>query len=296
MFGSIYAAFIAWCTLEKEYSIDSWRVYLVVCSIPALAAASSLFFFPESPEFYIMSGNTKKAFESFRSVCTWNGTEISEDLLFAETETLPIRRNSKPASSFSYREVLDKIMQLFSEEYRKLTLMSCAVWITISFAYYGYTTWQPQYLLSRGINDDNDGIQLYLSTLIITVFQLPGSLLSALSVDYFGRKKTLSASLFLSALAMLGIFLTGSAKGVFILACAYSLVSVGSWNMLNVLSSELFAPEVRATGYGVSAAAGRIGGILGTALFGVLSGSWAVLLCVCSLFVGSVSSYYLSKK
>jgi hypothetical protein len=294
MFGSIYAALIAWATLESEnftifsHQIEPWRLYLILCSFPALVAALSLLFFPESPQFHLANGRSWKAYESLLQVCKWNNVDPPEE----PEPSSPDYYGAVLSPKRSFKEMLDHIIRLFFAPYRRVTAVSCSIWVCISFAYYGYTTWQPQYLQDRGIDSDSIGLSLYLSTFIISLFQLPGSLLSALCVDRVGRRLTLSLSLLISACAMLGVLLVGSASGAFYLSCAYSLLSVGSWNILNVLSSEMFPAEVRGIGYGVSAGAGRLGSALGSALFGLLSGGWALSLCVFGLICGCVLSAY----
>ena len=57
--GSIFAAMVAWAVIPNletlgyigSVEISSWRVYVMLCTIPCLSAAIALVFMPESPYF-----------------------------------------------------------------------------------------------------------------------------------------------------------------------------------------------------------------------------------------------------
>jgi hypothetical protein len=78
-------------------------------------------------------------------------------------------------------------------------------------------------------------------------------------------------------------------------ACAFQACTVAAWNAVDVISSELFPTQVRATGMGLCAASGRLGAMLAQAVNGYLVGSPARLLLVAAstLLVGAVSPNFL---
>ena len=54
----LFAAFLAWLVIPTDIrftlgtlEVTSWRIYLMVCAIPALFGAFLLLFMPESPSF-----------------------------------------------------------------------------------------------------------------------------------------------------------------------------------------------------------------------------------------------------
>ena len=63
--GSVFAALVAWAVIPNlspqgyigSVQLRSWRVYLMLCTIPCLTAAIALLFMPETPYFlYSVSG------------------------------------------------------------------------------------------------------------------------------------------------------------------------------------------------------------------------------------------------
>ena len=50
-----------------------------------------------------------------------------------------------------------------------------------------------------------------------------------------------------------------------VFSCIFNGVSVGGWNALNILSTELFPTKQRGSAFGVLSALGRIAAILGIA-------------------------------
>lgn len=54
--GRLYASFLAWIIIPKDYEfmlgnmeISSWRIFLMLCVIPSVSSAIILLFMPESP-------------------------------------------------------------------------------------------------------------------------------------------------------------------------------------------------------------------------------------------------------
>eukprot|EP00475_Leptophrys_vorax_P021689 TRINITY_DN2946_c0_g1_i2.p1 TRINITY_DN2946_c0_g1~~TRINITY_DN2946_c0_g1_i2.p1 ORF type:complete len:407 (-),score=101.81 TRINITY_DN2946_c0_g1_i2:79-1299(-) len=310
MIGTIYAAAMAWATLDKALlpfagtMIDSWRLYVSLCSIPAFSAAIMLLFFPESPQFYFSKQRTSEAFNSLRRVSTWNGKEVPLEF-YAEDHvpgdvTVSSSEHDKFTWSFGFfGAVLSKFASVFKPPYAKVGSLSAAIWFTISLAYYGFTIWQPQYLKDRGLDpNDTAGLSLYMSTFIIALAQFPGSILSAYAVEWIDRGPTLTVSLFLSAISIFFILMVESSRDVVILTCVFSGISVASWNTLNVISTEMFDVEIRATAYGVSAAVGRIGSVVGNLAFGVFESTHPaipIFLVCLFLFFGGLFSLALPK-
>ena len=94
---SIYpiAACLAWVLIpHQEWTVDfyfktlsSWRLFVLLCVLPALSAALLLLFFPESPKFLIKSGRGPEAKSVFSYIIKTNGGSTVDDLqstLFAD--------------------------------------------------------------------------------------------------------------------------------------------------------------------------------------------------------------------
>lgn len=112
---------------------------------------------------------------------------------------------------------------------------------------------------------------IYQTSFYVSIANLPGNVLAAWATERFGRKFTLVGSCFASGLAVFCIWFVGSPAGVTLFACLFAAVSVGAWNALDVVAVELFPTPMRTTAFGVQAAAGRLGAVVGNALFGQVS-------------------------
>lgn len=153
------------------------------------------------------------------------------------------------------------------KRHRRISLLSSFVWFGLSFGYYGLTMWIPDYFAHL------DSVNTYLSTFLSAVSNLPGNLISIWSVNAIGRGRTLAIAMLLSSISVLGVFAVKSGAGVVAVLCVFGGVSVPGWNSLNIVTTELYPTHIRSTAYGVFAAIGRVGAVLGSVAFGQLSGS-----------------------
>ncbi|KAF3430718.1 hypothetical protein E2986_09690 [Frieseomelitta varia] len=72
---------IAWLIIPQKWTINtgsgameinSWRVFLAICSLPEFLACIALFAFPESPRFLLLKGRRQEALEVFKKIYSVN--------------------------------------------------------------------------------------------------------------------------------------------------------------------------------------------------------------------------------
>lgn len=72
---------IAWLIIPQKWiinlgngdiEINSWRVFLAICSLPEFLACMAIFAFPESPRFLLLKGKTDEALEVFKKIYSVN--------------------------------------------------------------------------------------------------------------------------------------------------------------------------------------------------------------------------------
>lgn len=72
---------IAWLIIPQKWiinlgsgdvEINSWRVFLAICSLPEFLACMAIFAFPESPRFLLLKGKTDEALEVFKKIYSMN--------------------------------------------------------------------------------------------------------------------------------------------------------------------------------------------------------------------------------
>jgi len=208
-----------------------------------------------------------------------------------ESSTFQVKKESKE------RKFIQNLKQLWSKQYAKSTFMMWILWFTVVFSYYGMFLWLPTVMVEKGF----DLISSFKYVLIMTLAQLPGYFTAAYFIEKFGRKFVLSTYLLGTAISAL-IF--GNAESVEMLLISGMLLSffnLGAWGALYAYSPEQYPTVIRATGTGTAAGVGRIGGILGPLLVGVLLskgydyGFIFGIFCV-SILVGVLAVVFLGKE
>lgn len=106
--------------------------------------------------------------------------------------------------------------------------------------------------------------------LIMTLAQLPGYFTAAYFIEKFGRKFVLVSYLLLTAFSAIW-FSSASTEAMLIAAgISLSFFNLGAWGAMYAYTPELYPTSVRSTGVGLAASFGRVGGIIGPYLVGLL--------------------------
>ncbi|CAB1420826.1 unnamed protein product [Pleuronectes platessa] len=168
MIGGIYASAMAWAIIPhygwsfqmgSAYQFHSWRVFVLVCAFPSVAAIATLSVVPESPRFYLENGKHDEGWmilkqvhdtnmrakghpEKVFSVTTIKTVKQIDELTDTGTDTPVWKRYRLKIISLS-QQIRQNILACFSPEYKRTTFMLMAVWFTMSFSYYGLTVWFP---------------------------------------------------------------------------------------------------------------------------------------------------------
>ncbi len=158
------------------------------------------------------------------------------------------------------------IAQLWSPAYARRSAMLWILWFGITFTYYGIFLYVPSLLAARGLSEVRSNEFFFLST----IAQIPGYFSAAWLVERWGRKPTLVAYLLGTAVAAFLFGNAGTGTDAFVYAALLSFFNLGAWAIVYTYSPELYPTAIRATGAGIAAAVGRIGGIIGPFLTPVL--------------------------
>ncbi|XP_053128490.1 synaptic vesicle glycoprotein 2B isoform X2 [Hemicordylus capensis] len=132
MIGGLYASVMAWSiiphygwgfSMGTSYHFHSWRVFVVVCSLPCIASLVALKFMPESPRFLLEIGKHDEAWMILKQIHDTN-----------------MRAKGEPERVFT---VLDNVLYCLTAQYRMNTLFLAVVWFTMALSYYGLIVWFP---------------------------------------------------------------------------------------------------------------------------------------------------------
>ncbi|MGP3560056.1 MFS transporter [Geobacillus sp. BK01] len=199
---------------------------------------------------------------------------------------LRLRLPDSPRFAAARKEetVWRNIVNVWSAPYRKETVMLWLLWFCVVFSYYGMFLWLPSVMVMKGFSL----IKSFEYVLIMTLAQLPGYFSAAWLIERAGRKFVLityllgtaaSAYFFGTAESLIGLM----ASGMFL-----SFFNLGAWGALYAYTPEQYPTSIRATGAGMAAAFGRIGGIFGPLLVGSLVAQGVPVAAIFTLFCLSV--------
>ena len=251
-YGWILAALIGYLVIP-EYG---WRVAFLIGALPAFYVLVLRRRLPESPRYLLRKGRHAEAREAAAALgVEYEGTD----------------ENQHSESSLSSGTGLGL---LWSAPYARRTAMLWVLWFGMVFSYYGIFTWLPQILATSA---GYGLVRSFEFVLIITLAQIPGYFSAAYLVERWGRKPTLVVYLLGSAAAALAFGLRGlgadaSGAEIVLWGSLVSFFNLGAWGVLYGYTPELYPTAARGSGAGWAAGIGRIGGIAGPYLVGLMLG------------------------
>ena len=269
--GTILAGVVAVTVLPAF----GWRGAFAIGALPALYVAYLRRALPESPRYLAERGRTPEADAVVRRIERAGGGA----LLTLAPIIAPVRAGKT------------RIAELLGGRYIRRTAMLWILWFVVVLTYYGMFLWIPSLLVARGFDDIRPG-QANMLFFLSTLAQVPGYFSAAWLVERWGRKPTLVVYLLGTAVSayMFGNVGAGTDTGnsglVLLWLSLLSFFNLGAWGVVYTITPELYPTSVRATGAGVAAAVGRVGGIIGPYLTPVLvtaiavNGTFAVFMAL----------------
>jgi len=323
MSGNIIAAALAWLIIPiaplghlLNLPYNSWRLYLAICTLPAISSGLVFSCMPESPKYLMEVGHKEEAlrvFERMYRINSYRSNKSEFDVfdLQCHVKKLDLSTKSTGISSLcvkfikTIKQFFVSIRELYKPPLTLVSVVMTIVYFTLSFGYYGLYMWFPELfnrmeknggsacsidrvsILNNSIiensNMDNKtcdatiASNIYFDTLLTALSNLPGNIFTIIVIDRLGRKTLLASSMVLSAVSVFFIATLHSKLESVIFSCIFGGISVIGWNALDVLSMELFPTELRSTATGLYMGIGRIGAILANIIFGVLVDVYCVI-------------------
>jgi len=261
-------------------SENGWRWALAIGALPALYSAVVRTVLPESVRFLESRGRVVEAeavvtrFERSAGVApepafvapatpTAGGSWTPQPIVPgprrpSADESDPVERDGTRTRPQPPAARGTRVAALFAPSLRRRTVALWLVWFLVNFAYYGAFIWLPTILVADGFTL----VRSFEYTLWITLAQLPGYAASAVLVEVWGRRRTLSTFLVGSAVAAALFASAGSEQGVLLTGMLLSFFNLGAWGALYAVTPELYPTSVRGTGSGAAAGFGRIASVL----------------------------------
>ncbi|CAK1580938.1 unnamed protein product [Parnassius mnemosyne] len=315
--GNLFVAGLAWVIIPSEiggttggFVYNSWRIFLLVMSLPSFLVAALLFLLPESPKFLISTGRHEAALEVFRGIYLMNTGRSKEEypvkqlLVDVPVRAKPEKQLEEKEPKSKMRRMLSDIMenskQLFVPPILKFTTISITINFTFHIGYYGLMMWFPEmfnrfdewsrasggaeadicavtaYVTQRGSHsagalcDAHIRSDVFMDSLITVAAAIPSNIFAVLGMDRLGRKFFLVFATFSAGFCSAAMYFVYNKTNNLIVSAIFSSVISCGNASLDCLITEVFPTNLRATGVAVSMVAARLGGIIGNVVIAAL--------------------------
>ena len=261
--GLVVGPLIAAGLLASGMSTDlTWRILLGLGAIPGLAVFYLRRQIHETPRFALAGGAVEEAQAAITAAMGASpGPKAAPDV------------QVKPPQSAleGFKDLLRNPRML------KWLIGTSAAWALMDFCYYGNSISTPEILaLLRPHAPELHNVLIQLA--IFAVFALPGYFVAIALMDRTGRRAIQILGFAVMALAFLAIgLIPGVTKAIvpFVLlyGVSYFFTEFGPNTTTFVYPAEIFPVEVRTTGHGISAGAGKVGAFIGAYMFPIFLAS-----------------------
>ncbi len=246
--GAVVAGLVA----AKVIPTEGWQQMFRIAGIASMFSVPLiLFFLSESIDFYART-QPQNALEKLNKILS--------------------KMNIQPLASLP---IIDKIKsklpvdQLLKTNFKKPTLQLWAALFMAFAALYFLTSWIPKLAKDAGLSME---LAIYAGT----VFNI-GAFFGIITQGYFsskyGLKKTLGVILVLTGVLMASFGLFVGSDIILLVLALLGFGIQGGFVGLYALSARLYPTEFRTTGVGWAMGAGRLGGIVGPMIGGLLIGA-----------------------
>jgi MFS transporter, PHS family, inorganic phosphate transporter len=255
--GLIVGPLVAAILLGSGTSDDlTWRILLALGAIPGLAV------------FYLR----RKIQETPRFAAAGGAHEEAEAAIAHATGKAEAPKNAPESQARHVQGAMEGFKTLLNNRRMLIWLIGTAgAWLLLDFCYYGNTISTPEIL--KLLNPHASELYNVLVQLaIFAVFAVPGYIVAILLLDKTGRKSIQVLGFGMMGLMFLLIGLipgatTTAITFILLYGVSYFFTEFGPNTTTFIYPAELFPVEVRTTGHGISAGAGKFGAFLGAFLF-----------------------------
>ena len=128
----------------------------------------------------------------------------------------------------------------------------------MNFLYQGVFVWLPTLLAG----ENNSINRSFLLSLLISLGQIPGTILVAYLADRFSRRKLIILSLGLLGCSAILFSLSGNTAWILTIGFLLMVFNGMAWGLAHPFSSELYPTSIRGTATGWATGIGRLGGVV----------------------------------
>ena len=254
--GTLLVPIVAWSCKNGP-----WQTFVILCAIPCvLSTILCVRYVPESPRWLLTVGNHDRAIRILRHAAQRN--QKDPWVVFPDGTKL-IQKEIHTSSKNFY--------ELFSPQWRKITMFLWAAWFGYAFLYYGVIIAVSR-VFSEGQTEDQSGDGSghysfdYSAIVISASSEIAGLVVVLMTVDKWGRIVTQVATYVGGGLSCLILGLLASADApryaLVLFAFAARMFMMGATCTTWVSTAEILSTSILATGHSAANAVSNIGGFL----------------------------------
>ncbi len=257
-FGFIAAALVSRkvVPIHDFLGLDGWQLIQIITALPVLLLLVWRRVLPESPRFLLARGRHAEAdavVTKFEAEYEKRSGHELPPMTVPASETVALEHEATKKIG-----VVASILALFARGMARRTIIVCALWFVATFAFYGFNIWIFTLLVGKGWNTTH----AFDAVLLFYIAQVPGYLSAALLNDRADRKWTSAGYLCGGVLATIFMASAASTGTVIASGMVLSFCLTGVYASLYTFTPEIYPTRIRTTGMSLSAAFGRVGGII----------------------------------
>ena len=242
-----FVAFVSWLLVPRHLlGLDGWRWVVIIGSLGAIFVWFIRRGIPESPRWLEQHGRQEEADRAMRG--SRNACAAKPE----ETWSLPVSEPEKrPSFRGSFREI-------FRRPYRQRTIVLSIFQLFQTLGFYGFATWAPTFLLSKGVNVPKSLEYMFLMA-IASPF---GPLLGRSFADKIERKWQIAGMAAL--IAIFGLLFSAQTTGFGVVFFGVLITLSSNWFSFafHTYQTELYPTRIRAQAVGFVYSWSRLGAIV----------------------------------
>lgn len=242
-----FVAFISWLLVPRHLAgLDGWRWVVIIGSLGAIFVWYLRRGLPESPRWLEQHGRIAEADRAMQEIEERVSRESGKTLVPALLE-----KQEFPSTHGSWRDI-------FRGPYRQRTIVLSIFHLFQTLGFYGFATWAPTFLLSKGVNVSKS----LEYTFLMAIASPFGPLLGRSFADKFERKWQIAGMAALVATFGLLFSAQTTAFGVVLFGILITLSSNWFSFAFHAYQTELYPTRIRAQAVGFVYSWSRLGNIL----------------------------------
>lgn len=244
---------------------EGWRICMWVAFVPLVAVPFLIKLMPDSIDHTIKAGK----FDALKKTLVKAVPGYELDVVATAAGAAAAAKKEK-----------SPVSELFTNHKARSTVMFWIAFFMGLLMIYGLNTWLPELMQAAGYELGSSLtflISLNLSALV-------GSVILGRLADRFDTRKVLIILYIVGGISMLLLSIKSTMVIAYILTAICGICTFGPQNVGTAYVADYYPSRIRSTGLGVCNTVGRLGGILGPTLGGVLMSASLPMIMNCLAF------------